>query len=250
MRRYHIEITLVLAAALCLGLACSDEETQTGPGPFPDMGTKKDSFVMKFDRGAVADWWVPPKNDTGGSTKDGGGGTGDASTGDSSVKPDSGPPCSSPSGVSCTPKCSSGKLCSAAKGGMCATEVVISGPASNKKALLTMAKAYASCWAKNPKVHTLCSTLNTCGMTGTMTVDMVRNFVCKVATSSDFSSKSMYDKATDVCGCSGIPGTNNTDWKIKTIIGGGKAKVCISYDYSSIWTDYIHVNTCANFPPK
>jgi len=133
---------------------------------------------------------------------------------------------------------------------MCATEVVITGPASNKTALAAMANAYASCFAKNPKVDTLCSTLNTCSMTGTMTVDMVRNWVCKLATSGDFASKTLFDKAKDVCGCSGIPGTNNTDWKIKTIVGGAKAKICLSYDYSSWWTDYVHVNQCANFPPK
>ena len=250
MRRYHIEITLALTAAVWLGLACSDEEGPIGPGPYQDTGGKIDSFVMKFDQGAVADWWVPPKSDTGGATKDGGGGTPDADAGDGGGSADSGLPCTSPTGVSCTPKCSSGMLCSAAKGGMCATEVVISGPASNKKALVAMATAYANCWIKNPKVDTLCSTLNTCAMTGTLTENMVRDFVCKTATSSDFTSKTIFDKAQDVCGCSGIPGTNNTSWKITTITGGGKAKVCLSYDYSMLWTDYVHVNDCANFPPK
>ena len=247
MRRYHIETALALLTAVGLCLACSDDGTPSGP--HPDMYTQKnDTFIMTFDRGAVADWWVPTKLD-GGGAKDSGG-TGDASTGDGGGSKDSGPACNSPTGVSCTPKCTSGSLCSAAKGGMCATEVVLSGPASNKAVLKAMGNAYANCWVKAPKVDTLCSTLNTCAMTGTLTVDMVRNWICKVATSSDFASATLYDEAKDVCGCSGVPGTNNTDWKITSIIGGSKAKVCLSYDYSSWLKDYVHVNDCANFPPK
>lgn len=247
MRRYHIETALALLAAVGMSLACSDDGTPSGP--HPDMYVQKDSCVMQFDTGKPSDWWVPPKNDGGGGTGDTGV-AGDGSTGDGGGSKDSGPACTSPTGVSCTPACTSGKLCSAAKGGMCATEVVLSGPASNSAVLKAMGNAYATCWTKNPKVDTLCSTLNTCAMTGTLTVDMVRNWVCKVATSSDFPSATALDKAKDVCGCSGVPGTNNTDWKISTIIGGGKAKVCLSYDYSSWWTDYVHVNDCANFPPK
>ena len=64
--------------------------------------------------------------------------------------------------------------------------------------LKAMGNAYATCFAKNPKADTLCSTLNTCAMTGTLTEDMVRNWVCKVATSSDFPSASAYDKAKEL----------------------------------------------------
>ncbi len=247
MKRYYHE---AMMAALLLGaisLACSDDG-QTGPAKDLWSG-KLDQPLIKYDYGKGADWWVPPKHD-GGSSGDGykpsDAGIKDGSSGDGGK--DSGPLCSLPSGVTCSPTCTSGKLCAAAKGGMCATEVVVTGPASGKKALAAVTAAHATCWAKNSKVDTLCSTLNTCSMTGTMTVDMMKNWVCKIAKSGDFPSATLFSKAKDLCGCAMIS-TNNTDWKI-TITGGGKAKICLSYDYSSWWTDYIHVNQCANFPPK
>lgn len=235
-----------LAALLLVTMACSDDDQTVGPRA--DMAVKVDQALIKYDHGKAADWWVPPKLDGGGDAKATGDGGG---TGDTGVTPDSGPPCSLPSGVSCSPACTTGQLCSAAKGGMCAAEVVLAGPASNAKALKVVGNAYASCWVKNPAVDTLCSTLNTCAMTGTLTVDMVRNWVCKTATASDFASKTLYDKAQDVCGCSGLPFTNNTKWKIASIVGGSKAKICISFDNGNLVTkDYINVDQCANFPPK
>lgn len=243
--KQYLCMGLVLSLGALVQSACSDDEP--GPGNPPlDRGGTLDQFKMP-DTGPLIDQAGLPKYD--GLAGDGK----KLSDGSDGAKPsdlgaDGASACTVPSGAKCATACTTGQLCTPAKGGLCAAEVKLIGPASNKPVLLGMAEAYASCWQKNPSVDTLCSTLNTCAMTGTITPTMVKDWVCNVAKSADFSSTKAFDAAKDVCGCSGIPGFTNTDWKITNVTGTHKGQVCLTFD-NGLLKDYVHINDCSKFPP-
>ena len=242
--------SLLMAVALLWSLvACTAEEppptkydgVQLVDGPqWPDYGPGKN------------DMWVPPK-DTGTPPKDGafteGGTLIDGSAGDF-IKPDGPGNCKSPTGVSCKPTCTSKEVCTAAKSGTCTTTYFLSGPASNTKALLALALAFVDCWNKQASSDTLCSTLDGCAMTGTMSDGLIKSWVCKIAQVSDFPSAAKHKTAQSVFQCGTLDLFYRPDWKVKTIPSKERGTICLSYNSVSWLPDKIEVNNCSSYPPK
>lgn len=254
MKRLASLAALSFSLALLVGsLACSSDDPTNYPQPKYDTGgTQKDGPVLYLDKGVVKnDMYVFPDQQS--QVKDGGGTASDSTkpTTDSggSTSPDSGstPNCPGPTGAKCSPSCPSAQMCVAAKGGLCANTVKLSGPASAKGALLAVARAYIKCWKPAPSVDKLCATFDACSMTGQITEQMVEDWVCKQAQTSDFSGAQEYKDAKDIlCGFTG----DRVDWKMTgTIQGGKKGLVCLSYDSISWWPDSLYVNLCTVFPP-
>lgn len=194
-------------------------------GPFPDFGPFPDSKGPATDAGP---------QDSGGS--------------DGPLSPDSGA-CPGPTGAKCSPACGSSQLCTAASGGTCAKLYTLAGAASKPKAMVQIALAYVECWNKQPKSDTLCATFDTCTMTGSLTHNMVKNWVCNQSQVTDFPNATVHNLAKQVNGC-GLTNITRPDWKINSIQGGVRGKVCLTYDSISWWPDKLHVNTCKAFPPK
>jgi hypothetical protein len=223
-----------LAAALLLG-ACG-----SGSPPkktFADGPVGKDAYVID-DFSNLSDWYVPP---------DGSGGGSEAGASDSGGKSDSGSSCKG-SGATCSSTCSSSQLCTDAESGTCATFYKLTGSASNKTALVKLAEGFAECWLKDPGENTLCSTLDTCSLTGSLDTTTITNWMCNSAQKSDFSSSGAYDAAYDVCGCGSL-NNNNQDWTVTVLPTGKKGTICLSYEYSWYYLDYVKIDYCKNFTP-
>jgi hypothetical protein len=203
---------------------------------WPDFGGPKYDLPFNYDT------YVPPKLD--GSTPPGDGG------GDGSAPPsDGGGTCPGPSGASCS-GCPSTHLCTAAKGGTCAKTVVLSGPASGKAVLKAVALAYVECWGKKPSKDTLCSTFDTCNMTGMLNDQMVKTWVCNSAQVSDFPSSAVFDEVKGIVSCSFYQ-TYRPKWQVTSVTGGKKADICMSFDVDGwLYYDYLNVDACSKYPPK
>jgi len=237
-------LLVCLVILSCAGLTACGAENPNPPMRYdggkkdsgytwPDFGSPKYDYGLKFDTGIKQDGASPY----------------DGAAQDGSSPYDGGGSCPGPSGASCS-GCPSTHLCTAAKGGTCAQAVVLSGPASNKAVLKAVAVAYAQCWSKAPSSDTLCSTFDTCNMTGTLTDQMVKTWVCNTAQVSDFPSSALYDDARHVMACSWTQPDYKLDWKISSINNGKKAEVCLSYDAIDWWPDDMDVDLCSNYPPK
>lgn len=239
---------LAAFSLLAAGWGCSSDEPGRPP-VYLDSGVKLDGIQWpdwggppKYDWGSIKldQGWIPPQD---------GQVPGDGTPGDSQSITDGSTGCPGPAGVSCAPACQSGELCTEASGGRCAKVFTLSGPASNKPVLLQVALAYVECWNKGPSVDTLCATFDTCGMTGTLDENMVKNWVCNTAQVSDFPNAATHDKAKEVCGCA-IYQQYKPDWKVSSMPASEKGKVCLSYDVISWWPDDMDVDLCKSFPPK
>lgn len=238
---------LITVGVVALGAAAVGCGSETPGPPLRLDGGKLDGYKWpdfggpKYDLPFNYDTYVPPKLD--GSTPGDGGGDGSA------PPSDGGGTCPGPSGASCS-GCPSTHLCTAAKGGTCAKTVVLSGPASGKAVLKAVALAYVECWGKKPSKDTLCSTFDTCNMTGMLTDQMVKNWVCNVAQVSDFPSSAVLDEVKGLVACSFYQ-TYRPDWQVTSITGGKKADICMSFDVDGwLYYDYLYVDACSNYPPK
>ncbi len=220
-----------VALLWCLA-ACTAEEP-------PPNNPKYDQMVlvdgMQWPDLGQPDMWMPPKD--GPSIKDGffkEGGT--ILDGGSDMKPDGPSSCPGPTGVKCTPTCTSKEVCTAAKTGTCTTAYFLSGPASKttgkNAALVTMAQAFVACYAKTVN-NALCSTFDACSMTGTMTEGLFKSWMCNHAQVSDFPSAAKHKSAKDIAGCGGILDRYNMDWQTKTISNKVRGKVCVVF---KTWT--------------
>jgi hypothetical protein len=249
-RSFGVICRLAIAGTMLLGLtlACTAEEppptkydagVTIADGPvWPDYGSgKTDMWVPSKDSGP------PPKD--GASPKEGGSGSDGAGP---DIKPDGPSNCKSPK-VSCKPTCTSKEICTAAKSGTCSTAYFLSGPASNKKALLAIAMGFVDCWNKQASSDTLCSTFDACSMTGTMSEGLVKSWVCNMSQVSDFPSAAKHKTAKSVFGC-GIIDQYRPDWKVKSISAKERGSICLSYNSISWWPDKIEVNNCGSYPPK
>jgi hypothetical protein len=221
----------------CAGCGTDDSgppnPTQDGGIVWPDYGN-----VPNYDTG------YNPIYDTGNwPTYDG-----PAST-DTSV--DSAATCPGPTGAACNPPCDPDQICTEANGGTCAKMHILTGQASSKEVLLEVAIAHAECWLKQPTSPTMCATFDACQLTGTITQDIFRNWVCDQSQISDFPSSGHYEAVHDsVCGC-GLINMMRLEWQ--TAIGAGKQGLfCISYnpDWSLFVYDYVVGHDCSVFPPS
>lgn len=232
MTTHILRCALFVATALLIGCGSEDPPHQPvtdGLPPWPDGNPWIDwGHIPQYDTGPLPDTGKP---------KDG------APTGDSSTS------CPGPTGATCATSCQSTEICTAASGGKCAKLFTLSGSASSKAVLVQVATAYVECWNKAPSVDTLCSAFDTCALTGTLDEKTVRDWVCKTAQVSDFSTAATYNTAKTVCGC-GTTQVDRPDWKISSIPTGKKGEVCLTYDVVSWWYDWITVDLCKNFPPK
>ena len=238
---------LLIAAASCLG----DDQPPNNP-KLDGTYINKEGVVWPDYGSPVVDMWVPNSPDKGQTNNDGGGstdGSGPADGGDGGGSTDSGGACPGPSGVKCAPTCTSKEICTAAKKSTCATAYTLSGPASNKKALLIAALAFLDCWNKQATADRLCSTFDACGMTGTMSAGLLKSWVCNLAQVSDFPSAAKHKATKTVFGC-GTFDTTRPDWKVSTIPAKKRGTICLSYNSISWWPDRIEVNNCASYPPK
>jgi hypothetical protein len=196
---------------------------------WPEMGQVPDSSVIKLDG-------VSPTPDA----------RGDSLKGDGPA-----PSCPGPPAAKCA-SCSTGEVCTEAKGGMCVKQVVLIGPATDKAVLKLVAMAYVSCWAKAPADDTLCATFNTCDMTGALTDAIVSDWICNKAQVGDFPSSTEYDAARGLSKCSIWQGqfVYRPDWKVGSIISGKKGTICLTYDKNPWYSfDRLNVNDCQYFPP-
>lgn len=252
MRLRSWGLAILGAAALyVVGWGCGSDE--------PGSQIKLDGGGVKLDGIQWPDWGGLPKYDFGGGPKydqgwippsDGQVPTdGPSNTDGPQVSPDGSSSCPGPTNATCSPACQSSELCTEASGGRCAKVYTLTGPASNKAALLQVALAYVECWNKGPSVDTLCATFNTCGMTGTLDENMVKNWVCNTAQVSDFPSAAVHDAAKAACGC-GMTQIYKPDWKVPSLASGKQGNVCLTYDVISWWPDDMDVDLCKNFPPK
>lgn len=235
-------VALLWLAALA---ACSD-----GTPPhysYPEARTKLDGIQwpeygpLPDTRSWYRDGYVPPPD---GPRSDG--------PGDGPPTGDGSPPsCPGPAAATCVSACSTDELCTEAKGGTCAKQVVLKGPAADKAVLKVVAMAFVSCWNKAPSADLLCSTFNTCELTGNLTQAIVDDWVCNKAQVTDFPSSTQYDAARGLFKCSMWQGQliYRPDWKVTTVIGGKRGIVCLAYDVVSWWFDLINVNDCQFFPP-
>ncbi len=241
-RRQRGRLGLGLALALLASApGCTEEDPPpyTGNQDFgwswealtwPDYGQRNDVYLFQRDQGVRRD----------GQPRDGAGG--DAGS-------DASAACTGPTGVSCTPSCTSTELCTAAKSGTCVTTLQLKGPASNAPVLAAVANAYATCYARQPSADTLCFALDTCQMTGMLTENMVKSWMCTLATPTDLGGQSKYDAAYSACGC-GFFDVYRPDWQITTIGANEKGLTCFTYDANSIFSyDRVNVDLCSKFPP-
>ena len=241
---------LVAATLLWSAIACTAEDPPSSP-PKYDGVTIVDGPVWPDYGSGKKDMWVPPR-DSAPSLKDGaklteGGTITDGMAGD--LAPDGPGNCKSPTGVKCTPTCTSKEICTAAKSGTCTTAYYLTGPASNKSALLATAMAFVDCWNKQASADTLCATLDACAMTGTMSDGLVKSWVCNMAQVSDFTSAAKHKTAKSVFGC-GTLDIFRPDWKVKTVSAKERGTICLSYNSIAWWPDRIEVNLCSAYPPK
>jgi hypothetical protein len=236
-------VSLTLFVLVC---GCGAGDPTAGPGVALDGGGSLEGFGGWPDYGSPFSYDGVITYDTGGSSSSSDG----SSQSQSSDGGSGGEACKTPPGLGCT-GCPSGQICSAVKGGTCASAVVLTGPASNKAALRAVALAYVTCWNKAPSSDVLCATFDTCKMTGTITAQMVSDWVCNQAQVSDFPSSTIYDQAQSLVACSWYQ-TARPDWKLNGFIGGEKGAVCLSYDVDGYlyYLDTLHVNACSKYPPS
>jgi hypothetical protein len=247
--RYRVLRLLLAAGALAVALGCSSDEPGGGQPPWPDMGGGQiDSFFWPDWAGIKQDFWFPDY----GSLHEDSGSQGDGAPGDGAPpQQDGSGSCPGPQKATCNPPCQAKQMCTEANGGRCAKVYTLTGPASGKGVLLQVALAYVDCWNKQPSVDTLCSTFDTCGMSGQLTESMVKTWLCNTAQVSDFPSSTVYDQAKGLVACSWYQ-TYRPDWKLpgKTLEAQKKGIACLSYDHQSYWLDDMDVDYCNNFPPK
>jgi len=154
--------------------------------------------------------------------------------------------CPGPPGITCTPFCLTDQLCTAAQEGSCVKRVELIGPAEDKAVLVEVVLAYVECWAKEPEEDSLCVTFDTCQLQGTLTEEMVYNWVCDDAQISDFPSVSNFEAAQEVCGC-GITNLYKVEWQINDLAPNQQGIYCLSYNVVSMWYDSMNVDSCSNF---
>jgi hypothetical protein len=155
--------------------------------------------------------------------------------------------CSSPTSASCS-SCSASQTCTDHKAGTCVKTRSLTGAASTKAVLLQVALAYVACWKSSQKGDFLCETFDTCAMTGTLTDQMVKDWVCDKAQISDFPDSTTHDTARNVCGCSGLIKVYRPDWKVSSLSADGKGLICLSHDAISFKPDRLRVDDCKDFP--
>jgi hypothetical protein len=238
-RRLSQAVLLFLATAL---VGCSD-----GKPPhytYPEMRTQLDGIVWP-DYGTLPDFkpWYrdgqapQPDAPRGDGPRDGGAADGI-------------PTCPGPAAAKCTSVCASDELCTEAKGGMCTKQVVLKGAATDKVVLKVVALAFLTCWNKAPSADTLCSTFNTCEMTGNLTQTAIDDWVCNKAQVGDFPSSKEYDGVRGIFRCNfWSVDFYRPEWKVSTVIAGKRGIVCLAYDVVSWNYDRINVNDCQFFPP-
>lgn len=242
MQRLNSLLTSLFVGAALFG--CGAEEP-TIPFRIDGGGYQSDGFSW-------SDYGYQPKYDQGlrfdlGGTPHDGQPLGDVqSSGDGSPSG-----CQGPSGASCSP-CAPDLICTAAKGGTCTKTIKLVGPASDEAVLKAVANAYVACWALQPQQDTLCSTFDTCQMSGTLTDPMVCDWVCKQSQVSDFPNSTKHDTAKMICGCAIYQKPYRPDWQVSSLISGQQGIVCLSYDKDGDWMyfDYLYVDKCSNYPPK
>jgi len=245
MKKRCLLITLVVVLSAGL-VGCGADD----PGPplrldggggkldgfqWPDFGGPKYDLPFNYDMYTQQDGSTPP---------------GDGGNTDGTAPTDGGGPCPGPSGATCTGGCPTSHICTAAKGGTCAKTIVLSGPASGKAVLKEVALAYVECWQKAPSKDTLCSAFDTCKMTGMLTDQMVKNWICNIAQVSDFPSSAVLNEAKGIVACSFYQ-TSRPKWQISSLSAGKTADICMSYDVDGwMYYDYLHIDACSNYPPK
>lgn len=205
---------------------------------FPDFGVPASSDGW----GQYGDSFVPPYGDA--TTY---GDTGAAGTTDGSASGDGGSACASPTSASCS-SCSASQTCTGNKAGTCVKTRSLTGAASSKALLLQVALAYVACWKSSQKGDFLCETFNTCAMTGSLTHQMVKDWVCKQAQVVDFPDSTTHGVAKDVCGCSGMIKVYRPDWKLSSLSADKQGIICLSHDAISFKPDRLRVDGCENFP--
>lgn len=232
----------------CFGaglLGCGADEPTI---PFRiDGGGYQTDGVYWSDYGSQPKYDQGLRFDLGGTPQQDGQPMGDGSQGGDSTPTG----CQGPTGASCS-TCAPDLICTAAKGGTCTKSIKLVGPASGKPVLKAVANAYVACWAKQPPQDTLCSTFDTCQMTGTLTDPMVCDWVCKQSQVADFPNVTKHDTAKMICGCAIYQKPYRPDWQVSSLVSGQQGIVCLSYDKDGDWMyfDYLYVDTCSKYPPK
>ena len=228
MKTLKLVVALVLSVAL---VACGDEEpvgpsADKGPGGkdllWPDYG-RQDYLPTKKD--------ARPKKDAGPSD-----------AGVDGQEPDIGD-CELVE-ATCSSTCDKDEFCTEAGGGTCTPLATLAGDPRKKEVALAFLLAVVETWKQGPSENTLCATLDTCGMDGDLTAEMIEDWMCKEAQILDFPTSEDYEAGRDICGC----GTymNDMDWQISAISPGERGRICLIYEVS--FYDEIFVDECKNYP--
>lgn len=211
---------------------CGDDQDRRDAGGVLDYhNVPPDYHVYKYDTGYIPRWdqGVTPKNDQG-SKADG-------------QSKDSQASCPGP-GATCSPKSSSGELCTAACGGTCGKVVTITGAAHQEKTYVAMAEAIATCWeGADGWKKKLCYTFDSCKMTGSLQEQKVVDWICKAA-DGKFPSQKIAKEAKYVLGCS-VLHMDRLYWQANPILAGSKGTVCLRYKYGTL-KDILELDKCAN----
>lgn len=227
-----LPIVAALAASVLLGGCGADtppNRSEAGADLFSDW---------------YAPWeaWLPPDY----------GSTPDAGPRDGPKSPDSAT-CKKPSGVTCSSACGLQQACTGASGGSCATTLSLVGSADQTAVLVKVATAYVDCWNKQPGTNLLCATFDTCQMTGSLTRDKVRNWICNKAQISDFPSASYHSTARSILACAIPDVIERPLWYVTSVDASEVGLSCMSFhDYGSMpWDlDRVDIDLCKNYPPK
>ncbi|MCC6748205.1 MAG: hypothetical protein IT371_11130 [Deltaproteobacteria bacterium] len=225
-----------------------------GCGAGTTKGTRADGMTGYADGGLYSDWGGGGRMDFGGSGYwDVGGGSFDGGTGGEGGVPTGdggGGNCGSPIGGSCQ-SCAANELCTPAGSGTCAARIELRGAADSKEVMVAINLAYVACWKKSPKADTLCATFDTCALTGTVSEQMVKDWICKKAQKTDFPTSADYDEARGLNKCNWLRGqlVYRPNWQIAGLEPGKLGVACLGYDQNPIYkTDRLPVHDCTSFP--
>ncbi len=156
--------------------------------------------------------------------------------------------CKEPEDVKCSASCTGTTSCTGAKGGSCTNVITLEGDSTSNDVLRTITRAYIDCWRSYPGKDKVCATFDTCEITGEITSNTVKYWICNVATYKELDSKKMdeLDVARSLVHCSYYYGFIERPVWDTTLTPGGKGKVCLAYDHRGGWgKDRLKIGECS-----